>query len=169
MLLTLCFHTVLEYQFKVLLDHRTLKTPAKNPLYLPNKELAALVALEWDAQQDDQRGIQPATMPLMTLATTAIDQVRVDPAYARNTCMRYLPTDSALFFSTDEDRILLKKQKAVFQPIIRWFGRNLGVELETTQSMAARLKHPKESVEKIEKLLHNMVRLMFLFQFFFVK
>jgi ATP synthase F1 complex assembly factor 2 len=142
-------------EYKILLDHRTLKTPGKNPLHLPNIELAAMIALEWDAQLD-KKGIQPATMPMMTLATTAIDQVQFDPEYARKTCLRYLPTDTALFFTSDEDRILLKKQKQVFQPIIRWLSRTLDIELETTQSMSGRLTHPKKSVEKIEKIVNSL-------------
>ena len=38
-------------------------------------ELAMAVAAEWDAQ-DTSKGIEPAVMPLMSLASTAIDQVR---------------------------------------------------------------------------------------------
>lgn len=37
-------------------------------------ELAMAVAAEWDAQ-DTTKGIEPAVMPLMSLASTAIDQV----------------------------------------------------------------------------------------------
>ena len=142
-------------EYKILLDNRTLKTPGKNALHLPSIELATMIALEWDAQKD-KRGIQPATMPMMTLATTAIDQVYVDPDYARKTCLRYLPTDTALFLSSDEDRLLLKKQKQVFQPVIRWFSRTLDIELETTQSMTGKINHPKRTVEKIEKIVNSL-------------
>lgn len=37
-------------------------------------ELAMAVAAEWDAQVTE-KGLEPALMPLMTLASTAIDQV----------------------------------------------------------------------------------------------
>lgn len=37
-------------------------------------ELAMAVAAEWDAQ-DTSKGIEPAVMPLMALASTALDQV----------------------------------------------------------------------------------------------
>ena len=84
----------------------------------------------------------------MTLATTAIDQVQIDPDYARKTCLRYLPTDTALFLASDEDRLLLKKQKQVFQPVISWFYRTLDIELETTQSMTGKINHPKRASKK---------------------
>lgn len=61
--------------YAIFLDGRQLKTPARTPLLLPSYELAAAVALEWDSQIDKRRGIQPANMPLMTLSSTAIDQV----------------------------------------------------------------------------------------------
>jgi ATP synthase F1 complex assembly factor 2 len=143
-------------EYKILLDNRTLKTPARNNLHLPKIELAAMIALEWDAQEAaDQRGIQPAAMPLMTLASTAIDQVQNDPNYARRTVLRYLATDTALFFAADEDRILLKKQKQAFQPIIKWFSRTLDIELETTQGME-KLNHSKQTVDKIAKIVNSM-------------
>ena len=49
-------------------------------------------ALEWDAQTNVNTGIVPASMPLMTLASTAIDHVLVDPSDARKTCLSFLPT-----------------------------------------------------------------------------
>ncbi|XP_020682315.1 ATP synthase mitochondrial F1 complex assembly factor 2 isoform X2 [Dendrobium catenatum] len=57
----------------VMLDYRTLKTPYKRPLKLPNLALAKAIAAEWEYQQTD--GIRPFTMPLMKLACTAIERV----------------------------------------------------------------------------------------------
>jgi chaperone required for assembly of F1-ATPase len=56
--------------FKILLDGRTLKTPGRNPLHLPTVDLAVAIAAEWDAQTDPAKGIQPVTMPLMSIAST---------------------------------------------------------------------------------------------------
>ena len=42
-----------------------------NELIVPSEALAAAIAAEWDAQQDE---IRPATMPLTRLAATAIDR-----------------------------------------------------------------------------------------------
>ena len=121
-------------RYRVLLDGRELKTPARNPLHFQSIDVAMLIAGEWDAQTSKKRGIQPATMPFMTLAATAIDQVSTDEGRgrARATCMGYLPTDTLLFFTEERDRILLKKQKKHFNPLLKWFRDELQVPLKQT-------------------------------------
>lgn len=107
-------------EFKILLDNRTLRTPAGNDLHFPNIGLALTIAAEWDAQKaGNSKGIQPATMPMMTLAATAIDQILPNGYQVKKTCLSYLPTDTALFLTAESDRILLRKQRQHFQPILR--------------------------------------------------
>ena len=105
--------------YSVTLDDRSLKTPARNNLLFENEYLAICVANEWDSQTNQKLGIQPQTMPFMSLASTAIDTVSFDPSPARSTCLSFLPTDSLLFW-TSEDAELLAKQKEEFGPIIKW-------------------------------------------------
>jgi chaperone required for assembly of F1-ATPase len=88
-----------DMQFMITLDGRTLRTPARNSLEFDKIGLALAVAAEWDAQTDTKRGIQPPTMPMMSLASTAIDQISLDPSDAISTCMGYLGTDTALFWA----------------------------------------------------------------------
>lgn len=97
-------------------------------------------------------------MPLMSLASTAIDQVQIHRQTAIETCIKYLPTDSALFIAPDYDRILVALQKKYLEPVVHWAKTELGVDLATTQSMAGRIAHPESTVNRIEALLHNMVR-----------
>ena len=54
------------------LDDRSLRSPAGSLLRLPTMSLASAIANEWRAQGDD---IDPATMPLFSLAVTVIDRV----------------------------------------------------------------------------------------------
>lgn len=143
--------------YKVSLDGRTLKTPARNNLFLPNKWLAIAIAAEWDAQIDERKGIQPATMPLMTLASTAIDQVRLSRETTIYTCMSYLPTDTALFFTTEEDRLLLKKQKQHLQPVIRYLKKKFELDLSTKNDMYGRIHHPEDTRRKIEWMVNQLV------------
>ena len=58
-------------QLGIALDGRSVKTPLKAPLVLPNRALAEAVAAEWDAQVEV---INPHAMPLTKLANTAIDR-----------------------------------------------------------------------------------------------
>lgn len=142
--------------FAVLLDSRTLNTPQRNPLLLPNEALALCVAAEWDAQVDKKNGIQPATMPMMTLAATAIDQVQKHPAYTIDHLMRYLHTDSALFFTSEDDRLLLQKQRRHFQPALDWAGRGLGLHLGHSDSMSGRIVHPHETVARVRGVVESL-------------
>ena len=57
-----------EGGFRVLLDGRPLKTPAKRELLLPVEGLADAVAEEWDAQAEN---IQPDVMPITRLAASS--------------------------------------------------------------------------------------------------
>jgi chaperone required for assembly of F1-ATPase len=73
---------------QILLDGRTLRTPAGRDLHMPNFEIALAVASEWDAQAAGHpKGIQPATMPLMTLVATAIDQCVPNDHFVKKTCL----------------------------------------------------------------------------------
>jgi chaperone required for assembly of F1-ATPase len=60
--------------YQVMLGHVALKTPGKSPLVLPTRLLAIAVAAEWECQARGK--LKPHTMPLTSLAATALDQVR---------------------------------------------------------------------------------------------
>lgn len=61
-----------EGGFTVLLDGRSVKTPAKTPLAVPTHALAGAIAEEWQAQEG---AIRPETMPLTRSANSALDKV----------------------------------------------------------------------------------------------
>ena len=54
------------------LDSRVVRSPAGAVLTLPSSNLALAVADEWQAQGER---IEPATMPLFSLAVTVVDRV----------------------------------------------------------------------------------------------
>ncbi len=139
------------------MDGRILRTPGRNPLQFPNISLALAVAAEWDAQTDDKKGIEPVTMPLMTLASTAIDQVLVSPSTTINNCLKYLPTDSALFFTHDQDRVLLSKQRKHLSPVVRWVSKAMKVEIPTTVTIAGKIDHSDRTLAAFESFLNSLV------------
>ena len=143
--------------FQVTLDGKTLRTPARRPLVLPNLELSLALASEWDAQLDPRKGLEPATMPITQLVFTAIDQIEIAPGPTRRVCLSYLPTDTALFFASGDERTLLGKQKQHLQPLLRWMQRTFGVELSTSQgTFAGRLQHPQESLDKVDFIVSQL-------------
>lgn len=149
-----------------------MKTPARNPLIVnfafypyfivyisqvPKESIATAIAMEWDAQCDVNTGIQPVTMPYMTLASTAIDQVALNRDTAISTCMKYLATDTALFYTTEEDRILLRKQRTHFAPLTRWLKDTFDIPLLTTNAMTKKITHPSVAVQRMEAILNSLV------------
>ena len=66
-----------EGEFRVVLDGRPVRTPARCSLAAPSLALAQALAAEWNAQRDV---IDPARMPLTRLANTIIDGVVETPA-----------------------------------------------------------------------------------------
>jgi len=141
--------------YGITLDGRILKTPARNPMVFANSLLASTIAAEWDAQTDDRKGIQPSTMPFMQLAATAIDNLQFDPLPAQSTCLSFLPTDCALFW-TKEDIGLYKQQKEKFQPLLSWLNEWLSIELLVAEGMTMRLSHPVDTTRKIKVLIESL-------------
>ena len=145
-----------ENKWKVLLDGRELKSPARNSMHFNTKHLAWLVASEWDAQINQNKGIQPATMPFMTLTSTAIDQILPDSTFTKNTIMSYLRTDTMLFFTDEEDRILLNKQNEHFQPLLNWYKDKWGIELSIAKGIVSRVNHSNDVMQRIEDVVKKL-------------
>ena len=100
----------------VALDGRPLRTPGKSALVLPKEALAAAIAAEWDAQQDE---IRPATMPLFRLAATAIDRTPPQRDLVVAETANYAGTD-LVCYRADHPPALAARQHAEWQKLIDW-------------------------------------------------
>jgi chaperone required for assembly of F1-ATPase len=112
----------------VLLDGRPVRTPGRQILLLPTAALAAAVAAEWDSQVDT---VQPATMPLTQLASTALDRVGPDRAAVAGEIARYAATD-LVCYCADEPADLVQRQHATWAPLLEWLERAHGARLVAT-------------------------------------
>jgi chaperone required for assembly of F1-ATPase len=100
----------------VALDGRPIKTPAKQPLMLPNAALATAIAAEWEAQQTE---IRPAEMPLTRLASTAVDRVTPQREAVVRQIADYAGTDLVCYRAVHPPE-LADRQHAVWQPLVDW-------------------------------------------------
>jgi ATP synthase F1 complex assembly factor 2 len=142
--------------WQVLLDSRVLKTPARNPLHLPSQELALAVAMEWDFQTS-QKGIEPTLMPLMTLSSTAIDQISPAAELTVQSVMNYLRTDTTCFpVSPSEDAKLRERQDRLWTPIRQALEEEMGIVLHVSDGGLARPEHPAATVRRIQALLESL-------------
>lgn len=120
--------------WQVMLDSRLLRTPAKAPLLLPNRPLAAAVAAEWDAQIET---VVPATMPLMRLAATAIDRVVPQRARVIDEVAGYAGTD-LVCYRADRPAELVARQQAIWQPLVDWATLRYDAPLLVTTGVVPR-------------------------------
>lgn len=108
--------TEAEGGWGVALDGRPVKTPAKQPLVVPTRALAAAIAAEWDAQQGV---IRPETMPLTRAANAAIDKVRKTRPEVAAMLAAYAETDLICHRAIDEAG-LVARQDAGWNPLLDW-------------------------------------------------
>lgn len=102
--------------FEVRLDGRGLRSPAKNPFALPTEALARAVAAEWDAQGE---AVEPAAMPMMQLASTAVDMVGPQRDGMVAAVAKYAETD-LLCYRTVHPVALAERQAQAWQPLLDW-------------------------------------------------
>jgi chaperone required for assembly of F1-ATPase len=114
--------------YAVRLDGREVRTPTKARLVLPTAGLAETVAAEWAAQGSR---IEPAAMPMMSLACTAIDQVAPNRAAVIAALVDYAGSD-LLCYRADRPEALVARQIEVWQPLLDWAARDLDAPLKVT-------------------------------------
>ncbi len=121
-----------EGGFAVRLDDRPVKTPAKQPLLLPTKALADLVAAEWDAQSGL---VNPETMPVTRMANSAIDKVIPQYHEVASLLTAYGETDH-LCYRAAHPPALAAKQAMAWDPLLDWAAQSLHAPLLSTAGVA---------------------------------
>jgi len=121
--------------------------------------LASLGAEVDSASADyENKTIEPTTMPLMTLAATAVDQIGVDAqtenvglgrAKVEESVVKYLLNDTACYIAedTESERALRRKQKDVYKNLHAFAEEELGGKLDIANGFRlGALKHSEELV-----------------------
>ena len=132
---------------RVLLDGRAVRSPAKRECSLPSEHLARAIATEWDSQQDE---IDPATMPLFSLAVTVIDRVTPQRADLVAEMIAYGGND-LLCYRADDDE-LAGKQASQWQPWLEWSDAILNAPLEVASGIMP-VTQPTTSLAQFDAVL----------------
>lgn len=132
----------------VLLDGRTVRTPAKQHLTVPTEAAAILLAAEWDAQKDE---INPATMPVTRLANTAIDGVSKDIRAVFDDILNFAGTD-LLCYRASEPEGLVARQSERWNPVINWAAETLGARFILAEGVVHQAQ-PREAISGIAEAL----------------
>lgn len=135
--------------FRVLLDGREVKTPARSTLALPSERLAQAIAAEWDSQGEK---IDPRSMPFTGLANAAIDRVAPDAKAFARSLAAFGETD-LLCYRAEAPAALAARQAEVWDPLLGWARRRFDVDFEIVSGIMHRpqpgmtlrqLSHPVE-------------------------
>lgn len=114
-----------EGGYRLTLDGRPARTPARKPLLLPTRAIAERVAQEWEAQVGV---IDPSRMPLTRLVNVAIDGVAGDPDSVRADLAAYAGTDLIAYRAGNPERLVAEQSQA-WDPIIAWARDALGARI----------------------------------------
>jgi ATP synthase F1 complex assembly factor 2 len=134
--------------YAVTLDGKAVKTPSRIPVKLPSRSLAFAVAHEWDAQE---HSIRPATMPMMTLAGTALDLGEVDGAQELiDEMLHYFHTDTVCYQVTaDQQDKLAALQHKKWSPLRKWFSETFDGEVDVSHGTIDRLMHDERVISNV--------------------
>lgn len=114
--------------FAIQLDARPVRTPAKAPLIVPTRPMAAAVAGEW-AKVDGV--VDPNVMPFTRSANAAIDKVAVQFDEVAEIIAAYGGSD-LLCYRAENPADLVARQAAGWDPLLHWAADTFGAELRPT-------------------------------------
>jgi chaperone required for assembly of F1-ATPase len=128
----------------IALDGRTVRTPLKAPLVLPNRALAEVVAAEWSAQKEF---INPLAMPFTKLANTAIDRAIAESSKIAAEILEFAGSDMVCY-RADSPESLVLRQSTHWDPVIVWAKSELKANFVTADTMT----HKPQAAQALQAL-----------------
>jgi chaperone required for assembly of F1-ATPase len=127
--------------FRVLLDGKPMRTPAKAVLVVPSEALAEAIAAEW-AGVPEKTEINAALLPLTRLAATGLDRVPGQRARVVDDTAKYAASDMLCYRATTPVS-LVRQQIETWQPLLDWAAERYGARLAVaTGSTFVTQPHP---------------------------
>src|SRR5580698_8455274 len=120
--------------WRVLLDGKPMRTPAKSVLVVPTRPLADAIAGEW-ADLPDKTEINAAHLPLTRLAATGLDRVAPRHLEIVSDTAKYAGSDLLCYRATAPDS-LVKAQRETWQPLLDWAAQRYGARLTVVEGIS---------------------------------
>ncbi|RCL01962.1 MAG: ATPase [Candidatus Tokpelaia sp. JSC188] len=132
-----------EYEngFLILLDGKSVMTPAQRLLKLPTEAMANLVVNEFCLQREV---INLTLMPITRLINSVIDSVFNDFQPIVEDILRFTATDM-LFYRADSPHELVVRQNEHWDPILDWVRKEIGASFITGSGIV----HIEQSFESL--------------------
>jgi chaperone required for assembly of F1-ATPase len=103
-----------DKMYVVMLDGKTIKTPQKNLCLLSTRVMADAVAKEWE---DQDKNIDPASMPMTKMINTAIDRVEVRRNEIITELVNFSCSDQ-ICYRADNPQELVDLQNKIWNPLL---------------------------------------------------
>ena len=139
-----------EGGFRVLLDGKPMRTPAKAVLVVPTNSLAEAIATEWGGVPDKAE-INAAHLPLTRLAATGLDRVIPRREEIIAEISKYAGSD-LLCYRADTPASLVKLQHDAWQPLLDWAAEAFGARLTVATGIAF-VDQPEEAVARLRDIV----------------
>lgn len=137
--------------YLVQLDGRSLRTPSKAVLAVPDEAVAAAIVAEWAGQGEV---IDPGSMPVTRLVNSALDGVAREPEATRAEILRYAGSD-LLCYRADGPAKLDALQDEFWSPLIGWMQERFHARFVLAQGIVHVEQFP-ETIEAVDAALGDL-------------
>lgn len=137
--------------YVVLLDGKPLQIPGRATVVLPSETLAEAIADEWRGQKER---VDPATMPLTSLAYAALDAVPRHRGQVVDHILGFGRSD-LLCYRADGPPELTDRQREAWDPLLAWIANSHGVRLQVGIG-AAYIDQSEGALLALEKLVCSL-------------
>ena len=119
--------------FRVLLDGKPMRTPAKTMMVVPAEALARAIAAEWEAVPAGSE-LNVTYLALTRLAATGLDRVASQRGKVVDDTAKYGASDLLCYRATEPES-LVNRQHDAWQPLLDWAKERHGAELAVANGL----------------------------------
>jgi len=137
--------------FRIALDGRPIRTPAKAILELQSEAFARAIAAEWDGQGEK---IDPHSMPMMAFACTAIDLISKKREQTVSVILTYAEHD-LLCYRAEAPAELTERQNREWQPLLDWAALALDATLKVTSGVVS-VRQDEQAIQALGRVVEDL-------------
>lgn len=138
-------------EWRIELDGRPVRTPAKALLAVRQEALAKAIATEWAEAGET---VDPRAMPITGLANAAIDRIAPDSDRFAGELAKYGESD-LLAYRADSPHELVARQEALWDPLLNWARRRYDVDFKATRGVRF-VPQPPATVERLSHEVRSL-------------
>ncbi len=127
--------------FAITLDDKPVRTPTREPLVVPSRQLAEAIAAEWNAQVDV---IDPGTMPLTRLANSVISAVVNRVEAVAEDVAKYFESD-LLCYRAAHPAELVAREAEHWDTVLFWAADTFGARFILAEGIV-HVRQPEQAV-----------------------